>query len=88
MDGGFASEEIFSFLESCPRLDYAINFPKNQKITKKTRTATHSEESECDHRDSSGDVSENRNELIPAIPGYDPLWISGLELQALELFFS
>lgn len=39
MDGGFASEEIFSFLESCSRLDYAINFPKNPKITKKTRSA-------------------------------------------------
>ncbi len=39
MDDGFASEDIFSFLESCPRLDYAINFTKNPKITKKTRTA-------------------------------------------------
>lgn len=38
MDGGFASEEIFEFLESHSGLEYAINLPKNRKIERMTRT--------------------------------------------------
>lgn len=38
MDGGFACEAIFALLESYSRLEYAINFPKNKKIERMSRT--------------------------------------------------
>ena len=39
LDSGFATPEVFDFLETCPRLDYVVSMPKNAVLVRHAEPA-------------------------------------------------
>ena len=39
LDSGFATPEVFDFLEACPRLDYVVSMPKNAVLVRHAEPA-------------------------------------------------